>query len=419
MKNEKIMMLDVAYYLIKNYNYQQIKMSNNDRDTWLINVHDVKYPVIRLTENNLNDYKQDKDEIMQTALKISNVFNNETTLLSIHFTDDDRDLFFEPNYYQGVVNETTVSPIIKAEFANIQSALLPQTESYHVELKKRESRFIDYHKALLSSRNRNKVKKLKDRINVTTIIALINTLVFAAIWFVSSKTNQTFGAIYFGALYKPLVYVSFEWWRLIASAFVHVDFIHIFVNMVAFLSIGTFVERVYGYKALLIIYFTSILTGSLFALVQMDANTISFGASGGVYGLMGAMVVYLFSSGLYKIRKFRQPIVQSLLMNLFISFLPNVSWQAHLGGFVGGMIATLFFTKAPIVKQTILSAYLSLALLISGMFTFAFFVDDSLKTMNDDLNIVIIYNYAYIGHEKHAYKLMNDFNNYANEMGEK
>ena len=50
MKNEKIMMLDVAYYLIKNYNYQQIKMSNNDRDTWLINVHDVKYPVIRLTE---------------------------------------------------------------------------------------------------------------------------------------------------------------------------------------------------------------------------------------------------------------------------------------------------------------------------------------------------------------------------------
>ena len=53
------------------------------------------------------------------------------------------------------------------------------------------------------------------------------------------------------------------------------------------------------------------------------------------------------------------------------------------------------------------------------MFTFAFFVDDSLKTMNDDLNIVIIYNYAYIGHEKHAYKLMNDFNNYANEMGEK
>ena len=66
---------------------------------------------------------------------------------------------------------------------------------------------------------------------------------------------------------------------------------------------------------------------------------------GEVYGLMGAMVVYLFSSGLYKIRKFRQPIVQSLLMNLFISFLPNVSWQAHLGGFVGGMIATLFFTK--------------------------------------------------------------------------
>lgn len=417
--DKTLVMLDIAFYLTSRQNYQQVKIRQEDNDLWLISNTNNKYPVVRITMNDLSDYKENKDRYLEDARRISKLFNKDNSLLSIHVSSDDADVYFEPDYYQGVISKEYASPIIKEAFPDIQLAILPQNLTFNEELEIRKKRIADYQRQLIAKHtNKNARGKKKFKFNAATVLILINFVFFLAATLLSMRTNDTFAAIFFGALYKPLVYASNEWWRLITSAFLHVDLLHLIVNMIALSSMALFVERAYGLKGFITIYTVSLLSGSLLSLVQMNSFQITLGASGAIYGLMGATVVYLFSSGLYKFKQFRQPIVQSLILNVFISFLPFVSWQAHLGGFIGGILATLLFTKTPIIKQTVISAYLSIALLIGGLFGYALFMDDNIRPFNKDLDLAIAYNYALVGFEDHAMNLIEDFNLYYNETGE-
>jgi membrane associated rhomboid family serine protease len=128
-----------------------------------------------------------------------------------------------------------------------------------------------------------------------------------------------------------------QWWRLLTSGFLHVQLFHIGMNMLALFWLGRMIEPAMGHARFLAIYLASLLTGSLgVLLMQPDANTL--GASGAVYGLLGAAIVMarnrqvdLMQSGLLPI----------MAINLGITFLiPGISIGAHLGGLAGGLLVT-------------------------------------------------------------------------------
>ncbi len=131
-----------------------------------------------------------------------------------------------------------------------------------------------------------------------------------------------------------------EWWRLITPMFLHADIMHLFSNMIALLLFGTTVESVYHSKfQYLVIYFVSGLIGNLFSLLLLPMDSMSLGASGAIFGLVGATFV--------SITKEDQSLLFLALIYLgyFIvsSFAPGINLWAHLFGLAGGLLLGYIF----------------------------------------------------------------------------
>ncbi len=128
--------------------------------------------------------------------------------------------------------------------------------------------------------------------------------------------------------------VGGEWWRLVTAAFLHGSFLHVAFNMYVLFALGPTLERILGHGRYLTLYLLAALGGGVASYVFSDIRTVSVGASGAIFGLMGALVV----AG----RRLRYDITQVLILlgiNVVIGFVsPGVDWRAHLGGLVTGAV---------------------------------------------------------------------------------
>lgn len=143
-----------------------------------------------------------------------------------------------------------------------------------------------------------------------------------------------------------------EWWRLLTAAFLHGSWLHIAFNMYVLFVFGPILERVLGHVRFIVLYLVAALGGSVASYVFSDPRTVSVGASGAIFGLMGAVII----AG----RRLRWDITQVLVLlgiNVVIGFLsPDVDWRAHFGGLVvGALVAAVFvWTPAPFRSARVL-----------------------------------------------------------------
>lgn len=139
------------------------------------------------------------------------------------------------------------------------------------------------------------------------------------------------------------VAVNGEWWRLITAAFLHGSVLHILFNMYVLFALGPTLERVLGHVRYTLLYLLAALGGSVASYTFSPLQTLSVGASGAIFGLMGALVV----AG----RRLRYDITQVLVLlaiNVAIGFLaPGIDWRAHLGGLITGAAVAAVFVWAP------------------------------------------------------------------------
>jgi membrane associated rhomboid family serine protease len=132
-----------------------------------------------------------------------------------------------------------------------------------------------------------------------------------------------------------------EWWRLVTAAFLHGSVIHLAFNMFALFWLGSIVEQALGTTRYLLVYFASGLAGSAGALV-MDPNAITVGASGAIYGIFGALLILEWKAT----GRLAGPALTLIVLNLALTFaIPNVSIGGHVGGLIGGVLATLALTQ--------------------------------------------------------------------------
>jgi membrane associated rhomboid family serine protease len=127
-----------------------------------------------------------------------------------------------------------------------------------------------------------------------------------------------------------------QWWRIITGGFLHENVLHIGFNMWVLYYLGSMLEPALGAVKFAVIYSVSLLTGSLGVLL-VSPHAITVGASGAVFGLLGAAAV--------EMRARQIPLMESgvgglILINLIISFsIPGISWGGHIGGLIGGALA--------------------------------------------------------------------------------
>jgi membrane associated rhomboid family serine protease len=179
-----------------------------------------------------------------------------------------------------------------------------------------------------------------DETLITKILIGMNVLVYLITVAQGAGINSPGGKLFDRLLlYGPYVREG-DWWRLITSAFLHASFLHILFNMLALLWIGGPVETVMGRWKYLALYFVSGLTGAAGALLATPTSP-TVGASGAIFGLLGAMLVIQWQAT----GTLAGPALTLILVNLAFTFaIPGISYGGHLGGLVGGILATLALT---------------------------------------------------------------------------
>jgi membrane associated rhomboid family serine protease len=156
---------------------------------------------------------------------------------------------------------------------------------------------------------------------------------------------------------------NFEPWRMITSVFVHSTglIFHVLLNMYTLWIFGQLLEGLLGRWRFLSLYLISGLAGSVGVLWLGDPRTGVVGASGAIFGLMGAFLVIQRRLGGQTTQLF-----VLLGINLVIGFVPgfNIAWQAHLGGLIGGALVGLVYTETRKRSQRTLQVWLLIALTV-------------------------------------------------------
>jgi membrane associated rhomboid family serine protease len=188
------------------------------------------------------------------------------------------------------------------------------------------------------------MRNMASRPRVTFALITINVVAFLAEQGQLTLTGSTVHGKVFeeGVLYRYGVGVEHEYWRLVTGGFLHENLLHIGFNMYLLYLLGMMLEPALGSVKFAAIYLTSLLAGSLGALFATAVPTL--GASGAIFGLMGAAVVEL--------RSRRMSVMESgigglIVINLILSFaIPGISVGAHIGGLIGGALAGLAIRTA-------------------------------------------------------------------------
>lgn len=175
----------------------------------------------------------------------------------------------------------------------------------------------------------------------TTSIALI--VLNAAVWIAIQATGGWGSNLSTTLAIRPWDVINGEVWQIVTSGFTHIAVWHLGVNMMVLWFIGPTLEQVLGRLRFLAVYFCSLLAGSVSVLWLSPLGGFTVGASGAIFGMLGALLVLVIKRG-----GELQTLLIWLGINAFITFtVPNVSWQGHLGGFLGGAAVTALLVLAP------------------------------------------------------------------------
>ena len=190
--------------------------------------------------------------------------------------------------------------------------------------------------------------QLNTQVVVVPVLIAINLAVYAiTVAQAGSLGGNDRASLFDSWVLWPVGMVEFnEPWRLITAGFLHYGPIHVALNMIALWIIGRDIEPVLGRARFAAVYFLSLLGGSVAVFLFGPVNSGTAGASGAVWGVMGAVLVVVV-----RLKLNPQPVLAVIAINAVISFLPGVSLLGHLGGFVVGVLATAALLYAPRDRQ--------------------------------------------------------------------
>lgn len=186
------------------------------------------------------------------------------------------------------------------------------------------------------------------RLRATWWLIAANFAIFAAMLFNGAGLWHSPNGVQlaWGANFGPATQDG-EWWRLASAMFLHFGVVHLGLNMWALWDGGQWVERMFGTRRFVLIYFVAGLAGNLFSLVTHLGRTVSGGASGAIFGIYGALLVYLWlERRSIQVREFRWLFWGALGFTgatvVFGLLATGIDNSAHIGGFVSGaLIASL------------------------------------------------------------------------------
>lgn len=191
--------------------------------------------------------------------------------------------------------------------------------------------------------NYEQTKQYRSSVPVVTVLLILANIIMYLISAYKAGNIfdiDTYTLYTLGAKYGPAIAVG-QTWRLFTCMFLHANALHILFNMYSLYFVGTQVEEIYGKPSYIIIYLFSGI-GASYLSYRLSYSTVSVGASGAIFGLLGAMLIFI----LFKRNRIRKGALSNLLvviaLNLYIGFTSSgIDNFAHIGGLVTGIILSL------------------------------------------------------------------------------
>ncbi|WP_294560775.1 rhomboid family intramembrane serine protease [uncultured Traorella sp.] len=345
MEEKQVYGLQLLTFLVNKYDYQIVNIKGlPTQDYWLVNLKQ-KYPLICIT-----------NELYTESNIHESIFGQVYRAILSTFTISVKCLILNTNHQSSRFEHQQIVQIPILEDMPVDSSLLETFEGIdHVVRKvKNVSQEKRHLTKILQQKARSQYySSLKERNllpKVTFAFMVICVVVFLLINFLAFiPGDEVTAAIMAGAYYKMNVIGAFEYWRLLTSGFVHIDMWHLLMNMIALMNLGPVIERRLKRSQYIITMLVSIIVGNLFVLIG-DGNTVTVGISGGLFGLLGVYSVILFSEGGYKNPRVLSSYISTLVINIFISMMPNISLLGHLGGFISGLALGICFSNQSKLK---------------------------------------------------------------------
>lgn len=189
---------------------------------------------------------------------------------------------------------------------------------------------------------------------------------------ISPMEPQSEELLRWGSSYGINVVFEHEPWRLASSVFLHIGFVHLAMNMWCLISVGPLVERFFGHASFAAIYLLSGIAGSLASMVFQPLVNLA-GASGAIFGLIGALLAFLLVRAgdvpLVILRPMRAGTLAFVGYNIIFSLMiPKISMAAHIGGLVVGFLAGLLLAlgKAGSLQQKLWQGGVIAGLSVAG-----------------------------------------------------
>lgn len=262
--------------------------------------------------------------------------------------------------YEGIINISNIALLDESKIRNkeeLTDALSNNLSNIHyVLLDYKENVILKYNNelsdlekelstCLLRLREISNSKNMRNITSVTLTLIIINILMYLITVLISGPgyiiDSDINVLVFLGAKVNSLI-KNGEYYRLITSMFLHGGIIHLALNMYALYVIGPLIEKLYGKIKFILIYFIGGITASLFS--YLFSPSVSIGASGAIFALLGAALVFGIKMRKNIGKEFLRNIFSVIVINLIIGFsIPNVDNFGHLGGLIGGTIISLLF----------------------------------------------------------------------------
>lgn len=320
------------YYWIRYLNYNVIYRDKEDDEIWLSHKRKHSIVVFRKDVTSTQEMRFDKSKIMERPEEIQQFIGYIPESYEFYY-------FTDKELSKENLNEEKPTKLKFKIISNEQSLKsLPINFLLLKMLINNEDKrtYLHYKRKVLTQ---NLVDKHMQRFTpITYTLILINIVIWLCMIlylnrFSDVKLLEVGGLVHFNVVHG-------EWYRLISSMFLHFNFEHILMNMLSLFIFGKIVESIIGSWRMLIIYIISGLYGN-FVSLSFNTTTISVGASGAIFGLIGSIFVIMYLSKNFNKKMIGQLLIALFVLIVFSLFMSNINIMAHLGGFISGVLITL------------------------------------------------------------------------------
>lgn len=341
-KNDEMVMA-LVHYFITEENYTPIMVKGVQDEVWLEKL-DGPYRIIRINSNPIINEEQYRFDIFKTE-KIMAQIKRKTlswklNTLNIMLNVSDSVKFNDNSKYISSIkidniDELTNNKYISEIFPKIKNKVIKDKEG--IDLIINVTNDINQ-KSRAEGESYTKIFQPKKPIMTMAFIAIC-IVMFILTYVLGNGSEDTFTLVRFGANARDLVQIG-QVWRLATSIFLHAGIIHLICNMYALYVVGRQLESFLGKFKYSVVFLGSGIIGSLLSCVIHD--TVSVGASGAIFGLLGSLLYFGYHYRLYLETVLKTQIIPIIILNLIIGFtLPGIDNFAHIGGLVGGYLLTM------------------------------------------------------------------------------